>query len=62
MLAQPRPPGRIDKADVDAAIEPRDVLAHFGVDARRAGGELWSRSCPGRADRSRDEVGGGRAA
>lgn len=46
---------RIDKADVRAALTPGRVLDHFGIDHRRAGGELRFQICPECGPRTRDD-------
>ena len=44
---------RLEKADVLASLTAERVLAHFGVDARRSGGELRFQICPECGARSR---------
>jgi len=47
---------RLDADEVVAALRPAAVLAHFQVEARRAGHELRTNACPSCGARSRDAV------
>jgi hypothetical protein len=49
-------PGRLDVGEVRAALRAADVLARFGIEARRAGDQLRTHHCPTCGQRSRDAV------
>lgn len=46
---------RLDKADVLSSLTAERVLDHFGVEHRRAGGELRFQICPECGPRTRDD-------
>lgn len=47
---------RLDRDTVRAALSVHAVLAHFGIEARRTGGQLRTHACPECGERTRDAV------